>query len=70
MYEHLWREVWELPAASDIGKFPSEEYPGERYPLPVPVEKNLTSVEVLEIPALYQGHGFYVEVISGTTPSR
>lgn len=42
LYERLWREVWELPATSDIGKFPPEEYPGERYPLPVPLEKNLT----------------------------
>ena len=63
-------QVWELPVTSDIGKFPIEEYPGERYTLPVPVERNLTSVEVLEIPALFEGHSFYIEVISGTTPTR
>ncbi|GMI00770.1 hypothetical protein TrVE_jg6552 [Triparma verrucosa] len=70
LYERLWREIWELPAASSIGNFPSEEYPGERYPLPEPKERHLSSVEIMEIPEYLDSAGFFIKVFLGTTTTR
>ena len=70
LYERLWREIWELPAASSIGNFPSEEYPGERYPLPEPKERYLSSVEIMEIPEYLDSAGFFIKVFLGTTTTR
>jgi len=61
LYERLWREIWELPAKSDIGGFPAENFPGERYPVPDPPSFNLTSVEILELPEKLHNKKFFIK---------
>ncbi|GMI41842.1 hypothetical protein TrCOL_g3721 [Triparma columacea] len=70
LYERLWREIWELPPKSNIGSFPAEEYPGERYPVPDTPSRNLTSVEILELPEKYHNQKFFIRVLLGTTTKK
>ncbi|GMI58624.1 hypothetical protein ScalyP_jg7314 [Parmales sp. scaly parma] len=73
LYERLWRDVWELPKAMDIGKSPTEDAPGDRYPLPSKPSMDATSLMIIDLPKCFRkskSTQFQFKVVNGTTSEK